>query len=219
MEIPPIFEVPPVTQPSSPSGAWASHAGHAKKRKATPNEDELKDLKQKAKFHCRDLKEWRVVSKFSKAKLETYLSDQTYLESAQIAQHFGSFATDMYGFLLDKVTKGGGFVEQEIKSDVTLRNAVQRELVEYVRIITNRLQILIFSGVNVLNGKKKQLAQNGGNDTPSERPHVDQFRDGVSQPPVPQGGATEWQFAQPDQSEWRGEEPEVGEEEGVSGID
>ena len=33
---------------------------------------------------------------------------------------------------------------------------MQRELVQYVKLITNRLQILIFSGVNVLNGKKRQ---------------------------------------------------------------
>ena len=53
------------------------------------------------------------------------------------------------------------------------------ELVQYVKLITNKLQILIFSGVNILNGKKKQrLAENashkGCNESELHRESVQQ---------------------------------------------
>ena len=117
---------------------------------------DLLEMRQKAKFHCKNVTEWRVVSKYSKTKLEEYLNDVTFLESAQLIQTAGDIGVQIYGLILDKFLKGDGFIQTEITNDVTLKQAMQRELVQYVKLITNRLQILIFSGVNVLNGKKRQ---------------------------------------------------------------
>ena len=130
----------------------------SKKRKGEDAEPdvELLEMRQKAKFHCKDVKEWRVISKYSKTKLEEYLNDVTFLESAQLIQTAGDIGVQVYGLILDKLLKGDGFIQTEITNDVTLKQVMQRELVQYVKLITNRLQILIFSGVNVLNGKKRQ---------------------------------------------------------------
>jgi hypothetical protein len=175
-----------------------------KKKRKKEEDDEVRELKQKAKYHCKDIKEWRVISKYNKEKLEQYLNDQSFLDAAQITQHIGTFATNLYGMLLDKMTKSDGFVEEEIKNDLTLKNAIQRELIDYVKHITNRFQIAIFSTVNVINGKKKQQANNsvsshGQPNLESERTNVDEFCDGVPQSVV-----------ETDRSEWV--EPDVPSE-------
>ena len=117
MELPPILnDVPTITIPKSG------------KRKKPDDLEELRELTQRAKYHCKDIKEWRVVSKYNAAKLKTYLNDQEFLEGSQIAQSFGSFSTDVFGFVLDKLLKGEGFIETEIKNDITLKNTIQRML-------------------------------------------------------------------------------------------
>lgn len=78
------------------------------------------------------------------------------MEAASLTQTAGSVAIDIYAMILDKLSKGDGYVEAEIKNDLSLKAAMQRELIDYVKLITNRFQILIFSGVNILNGKKRQ---------------------------------------------------------------
>lgn len=169
----------------------------SKKKRKKDDDDEARALKHKAKYYCRDPKEWRIVSKYSKDKLETYLSDQEFLSAAKIAEQISSFTQNFYAMVLDKVTKSDGYVEQEIKNDLTLRDAISRELVEYVKHITNRFQIAIFSTVNVINGKRKQQAngsassQNGQLNSQSEGANVDEFRDGVS-PEIVDEDRSEW---------------------------
>ena len=103
------------------------------------------------------IREWRTVSKYKNIKLEEYLSDRTFMDSAQMCQNFSHVALETYAFILDKVVKGNGFVEQEINSDVTLKDAISREMIEIVTKITNRIQILILTSVNICNGKIKAV--------------------------------------------------------------
>ena len=87
------------------------------KKRKVDDKEETRALVQKAKFYCKTKMEWRDVSKYNKAKLEQYLNDQEFFEAAAITQNFSSFATDLFGFILDKFTRGG-FVELEIKNDI-----------------------------------------------------------------------------------------------------
>lgn len=182
---------------------------------APDDTDELRELKHKAKYHCRDIKEWRVISKYNKKKLEEYLNDQTFLEGSEIARNFGDFATDFYGFVLDKLTKGDGYVEAEIKNDLTLKSAVQRELVEYVKHITNRIQIFVFSSINVVNGKKKQSlnAPLCSTERTSEGPNIHELHQPLSRQDLDENRAENWEPS-PDSVEFgdRGEEAEIRED-------
>ena len=194
---------------------------HAKRPRSgattnTPDDtDELRELKHKAKYHCRDIKEWRVISKYNKKKLEEYLNDQTFLEGSEIARNFGDFATDFYGFVLDKLTKGDGYVEAEIKNDLTLKSAVQRELVEYVKHITNRIQIFVFSSINVVNGKKKQSlnAPLCSTERTSEGPNIHELHQPLSRQDLDENRAENWEPSS-DSVEFgdRGEEAEIRED-------
>jgi len=54
---------PPTVQNAPPSAS-------SKKNKRKAEDDDVQELRQKAKYHCKDIKEWRVISKYSKQKLE-----------------------------------------------------------------------------------------------------------------------------------------------------
>ena len=89
----------------------------SKKRKGEDAEPdvELLEMRQKAKFHCKDLKEWRVISKYNRSKIEEYLNDVTFLESAQLIQSAGDIGVKVYGLILDKFLGGDGFIQTEIQ--------------------------------------------------------------------------------------------------------
>jgi len=122
-----------------------------------------------------------------------YLADQTFLESAQLTQQFGSCMVKAYAMLLDKLTKGEGFVEQEICSDLSLQSAIQREMVDYVRLVTNRMQIFIFSISDCFHAKKKQA---NGNPHQHEEPVVEQCNrfecERNGEPFVEESGPSTW---------------------------
>ena len=138
-----------------PVSAEVRQSTKTKKRKSD-EDPELCELRHNAKNHCKNIKEYRLVSKYNKAKLEEYLSDRTFMQSAVMCQQFSDVTVNAYGFLLDKLTKGNGFVESEIKSDISLKVAMSREMIFFMQVITNRIQILILTTLNVFNAKKKQ---------------------------------------------------------------
>ncbi len=129
-----------------------------KKRKAVDTIDDpaVKDLREKAKFYCKNVTEWRIVAKYNKTRLEEYLVDQDFLAGAQLSDQFSDVTTNVIAYLVDKISKGDGYVEQELKCDISLRNCIQKELVDVLKIMTNRMQIAIFSVVDIVSGKKKQ---------------------------------------------------------------
>ena len=187
-----------------------------KTKKRKPEEDpDVTELKHRCKFHCKDIKEWRTVSKYNKIKLEEYLSDRTFMDSAQMCQNFSHVALETYAFILDKVVKVNGFEEQEMNSDVTLKDAISREMIEIVTKITNRIQILILTSVNIFNGKKKQLK-----DVSSANNHSDQFHFRSPIEVIHESGTEDRQCSsEPDPNFGRRDEDEEFTEEDLSRTD
>jgi len=137
-------------------GAPAPKKSKKRKSEASPSDPAIKELREKAKFYCKNIHEWRVVSKYNQQKLQDYLSDQSFLNSAENYQQCSEIIANVYAFVVDKLSKGDGFVEAEIKNDISLRNSIQKEMVEILKTITNRLQIGLFSVIDVIHGKKRQ---------------------------------------------------------------
>ena len=132
-----------------------------KKRKVEIDDPCVKDLREKAKFYCKNITEWRVVCKYNKSRLEEYLHDQEFLASAKLSDQFSDVVTSVYAFIVDKMAKGDGFVEAEIKNDVSLRDCIHKELVDVLKIMTNKMQCVVFSLVDITQGKKRQYASVG----------------------------------------------------------
>ena len=180
-----------------------------KKRKAPEEDDEeTKQLRHKAKFYCKDKESWRVVSKYSKKKLEDFLQDQTYIDASQLIQDTSHFAMQAYAWSLDKLTRGEGFVDEEIRSDASLQKAIERELVYFAQFITNRMQVVMFSMSDVFNAHKKKKA-----DGESKGAHMEQLDNGgnwaplqeIRPTPEPETGPTN-SFAPGQEAENRTEE-------------
>jgi len=130
----------------------------SKKRKHDPPDLEYAELKSQAKYHCKNIEEYRKVSKLSKEKLELFLSDSVYFDSVEMMQKASVYVHELYSLILDTCGKGDGFVKEQLMSDMSLRNAIQKELLQYSQYLTNRAQIFIFTLTDCIEGKKRQQA-------------------------------------------------------------
>lgn len=129
-----------------------------KKPDVATQKDGLKDLRERAKYHCKSVEDWRVVSKYPEERLKQFMDDLDYVASHETYEKVSEILTHVFAYFMDRVTKGEGEVEKEIKNDISLRNCVHKELVEVIKIVSNRMQIGFFTMIDILEGKKKQHA-------------------------------------------------------------
>jgi len=58
----------------------------------------------------------------------------------------------------DKITAGGGHVEEQIMSDITLRLSIEQEGGSFIQFLTNRYKIVALTCVDTFNGKQKEIS-------------------------------------------------------------
>ena len=54
----------------------------------------------------------------------------------------------------DFISKGGGYVEQEMMNDLSLRTSIETEFQDLLYFLNNKIKILFLTGTNVFNGKR-----------------------------------------------------------------
>ena len=135
-----------------------------KKRKAAPKaiadpeDPSVVQLRERCRFYCKDIHQWRVVCKYNRAKLEEFLADNDFQTSAENSDNLTEVCAQMYAWFLDKVTKADGHVSEEVLADVSLHDCIHKELVDIMQFVTNRAKFLVYSLNDVFQGKKRQLA-------------------------------------------------------------
>jgi hypothetical protein len=183
---------------------------------ATPSDPGIKELRDRAKPFCKTISDWRLVSHYSKPMLQQFIDDQEWISTSENYEQVGTMMTNAYGFILDKLAKGDGHIENEIKNDVSLRHAIHKELVDMLKTITNRFQIALFSFVDVLNGKKKQnqgLTYNvGARPSSHVEPHGNDFQQNMDQSSGIDFKHNEPLASAPPSPRWRPEEGTVENE-------
>jgi len=103
-------------------------------------------------------------------------------------------------------------VKEQLMSDMSLRNAIQKELLQYSQYLTNRVQIFIFTLTDCIEGKKRQQASIRNNEPriieiPSSEHNVNELDNGNSSTAVEQGGQCEYSAATDSPRTWNDFEP------------
>ena len=80
------------------------------------------------------------------------IRNETYIESL-----FG-FIHKVLAVVCDKITAGGGHVEEQIMSDITLRLSIEQEGGSFIQFLTNRYKIVALTCVDTFNGKQKEIS-------------------------------------------------------------
>lgn len=150
--------LPPLTKDTVPAVVTK---GAAKKRKRTVEDDNTNtdELKRRARLFCKCPEQWRSVSKYNPKRLEEFVTEKTYEQDQVLYDGVFDFAHSMYALLLDKLSGGGGYVEQELKSDISLRQCIEVEMANICQFLTNRYKLVALSTIDVTNAKRRQYLE------------------------------------------------------------
>ena len=127
-----------------------------KKRKC---EDDKDELREKAKILCRDPNEFSEVNKMSAKQLKNFCDQKEFKQSAALRSCVFDGIHKMYAFVADFLTKGEGYVQQEMLADQSLRESIEQEAIPLFKFLNNKVKIALLTGNNVVQGKIKQKAE------------------------------------------------------------
>jgi uncharacterized Fe-S cluster-containing protein len=139
----------------------AIHVTSQTKRKRHDDDGEdVSEMKKKAKFLCKCPEQWTSVNRMSKQRLKEWLSEQDYVTQTQLYGTVADFVHDIYAMMCDKLSRGDGYVESEIKGDLSLKDCIRHELGTIVSYLTNRWKLIALSTIDISNAKRRQLLDN-----------------------------------------------------------
>jgi hypothetical protein len=133
-----------------------------KKRKridVAENETEMLEIKKKAKFHCKCPEQWTTVNKMSKVRIVQWVAEKEFEKQAELYSTVTDFAHEMFAMVFDKMSKGDGYVENELKSDQSLKECIRNELGNVVSYLTNRWKLGALTLIDVTNAKRRQMIE------------------------------------------------------------
>ena len=132
-----------------------------KKRKASELktvDTEIDDLKNRARFYCKSPDQWLIVKKYGKDRLEQFVSEHDFNALKDLHESLFGFIHKLLAVCCDKITAGGGHVQEQILSDITLRQSIEQEGGSFIQFLTNRYKIVALTCVDTFNGKQKEIS-------------------------------------------------------------
>ena len=136
------------------------------------------DLKQKARLLCKCPQQWKSVSKYNPVRMQEFIDEYEFNQQHSLHESLFGFVHDMWALCVDKMTRGDGFVQTELKNDLSLRAAFETEGQNLVKFLTNRYKIVALTAIDGFNGKKHQVDAQPVvieiNDNRPENPESDQ---------------------------------------------
>ena len=114
------------------------------------------DIKERAKSLCRDAEEWSSVCKMSTKQLQGYVDRKEFENNANLRNSVFDGLHRAYAFIADKLSAGDGYVQEQMLSDVSLRESIENEAIPLFKYLNNKAKIAFLTGNNVVQGKIKQ---------------------------------------------------------------
>ena len=153
------------------------------------------DLRNKARYYCTCIEQWRSVSRYSADRLAQFVQENEFREQQHLQNQVFDFMQRGLGYLIDKFSGGNGFVSEQIENDQSLRSAIVAEGGNFVSLLNNKVKLLALLATDTMTGKLNQNLREpqieditqeikNGNDTPNF------FREvpGQEEAPMPTGG-------------------------------
>ena len=145
-----------------------------KKRK---NEETSEDVRELAKSYCTTPDEWATASKLPPSKLAKWVEEKEFERTVSLRKSVFDGLHTAYGFVLDKLTRGDGYVQEQIQADVTLRDSIEQEMTPLFKFLNNRAKILFLSGTNIVQAKLTQRRENPQIEEILSGPEINNGRD------------------------------------------
>jgi hypothetical protein len=131
-----------------------------KKRKITQEKTSSDELKQKARMLCTSAEQWRSVSRYSVLRLDQWVQDKEFEQTTAFHENVFDFVHKSYAVILDKLSGGAGYVEDQLLCDLSLKAALVEECYKMVGFITNKYRILALTTADCTHAKRLQWKEN-----------------------------------------------------------
>ena len=115
------------------------------------------ELRQKARLYCHCPQQWKSVSRYSDQRLMEFVQERQFEQQQHLYNTVFGFAHTLWALSMDIVLKGNGFVKQQIENDLSLRQAIEEEGVNFVSFLNNRWKFMALTAVDCFNGKRQQI--------------------------------------------------------------
>ena len=126
-----------------------------KKRRAEkqPIDD---DLRKRAQLYCVCPEQWRSVSRYSADRLSQFVQENEFKEQQHLQNQVFDFVQRGLAYLADKFSGGGGYVQEQIENDQSLRSAIVAEGGNFVSLLNNKVKLFSLMAVDTMTGKMNQ---------------------------------------------------------------
>jgi hypothetical protein len=128
---------------------------HSELKKVDTDTD---DLKNRARFYCKSPDQWLIVKKYNRDRLDQFVSEHDFNALKDLHESLFGFIHKVLAVVCDKISAGGGHVQEQILSDVTLRQSIEQEGGSFIQFLTNRYKIVALTCVDTFNGKQKEIS-------------------------------------------------------------
>jgi hypothetical protein len=125
------------------------------KRKSVETENKA-ELLNEAKSYCKTSQEFSSLSKMTPKALRVFIDQKSFEKTANLRNSVVEGIHSAYAFLIDKLSKGDGYISDRILQDDNLKDSIQDEIIPIFSYINNKLKIGILSGTHIYNGKMEQ---------------------------------------------------------------
>lgn len=119
-------------------------------------DSDKEDLLKTARVYCKNPHDWNTVRKMKRPKLESWVSEQEFMRQKQIQNNCVHVGIKVYGLILDKVTGGGGRVQDQICGDISLHETFCELAAPVLKHISSAARAVLLSGNDVMEGKRLQ---------------------------------------------------------------
>ena len=122
----------------------------SKRKRDDDQEDEKEQIRKQCKYYCGSPAEWNIVRKYKFERQKEYVEEKRFLEEKQLSETVFNATHNCLGVVLDYVTQGDGYVENEIKNDLSLRHAIEEEFQNILYLFNNKIKILFLTSIDEL---------------------------------------------------------------------
>jgi hypothetical protein len=147
---------PPPQEPVVVTGKAPKKKKSRAKPYAKGGDQELRDMRAKAKAMCNSYEQYRSISRYKKDRLSDWLEQKQFDSDAQLRESVFTFAHKVYSTAVDFLTKGGGHVKDRLSNDLTLRTAIEDEGRDLVKWLSNKSKIAFLTASDTYEGKMEQ---------------------------------------------------------------
>ena len=130
-----------------------------KRTKAETNKETIELLKRRARLYAKSPEAWRCVSRYSEKRLREYCEEKEHEQQQNLHETVFGFAHQAVAWVADFLSKGDGYVRDQIEADMTIRQCLEQEGQNWVQFLSNRWKCAACINIDIVNGKRRQYIE------------------------------------------------------------